>query len=145
MTLIIAGSVASIPEDLKAAARTLGANRPTTFFRIELPLGLPGITAATLLVFVSSTGAFAVPYLLGPIYPKPLSVWMYEEAMQKNNWGLASAMGIVMPIRAADKCRNRFSECGRLLPSRPLAPGAPSQLTSVPAVLGRQQSGFCKR
>ena len=55
MTLIIAGSVASIPEDLKAAARTLGANRLTTFFRIELPLALPGITAATLLVFVSST------------------------------------------------------------------------------------------
>jgi putative spermidine/putrescine transport system permease protein len=96
MTLIIAGSVASIPEDLKAAARTLGANRLTTFFRIELPLALPGITAATLLVFVSSTGVFAVPYLLGPIYPKPLSVWMYEEAMQQNNWALASAMGIVM-------------------------------------------------
>lgn len=96
MTLIIAGSVASIPEDLKAAARTLGATRSTTFFRIELPLALPGITAATLLVFVSSTGAFAVPSLLGPIYPKPLSVWMYDEALQHNNWGLASAMGIVI-------------------------------------------------
>lgn len=61
-----------------------------------MPLALPGITAATLLVFVSSTGAFAVPRLLGPIYPKPLSVWMYEEAMVENNWGLASAMGIVL-------------------------------------------------
>ncbi len=96
MALIIAGSVAQIPEDLKAAARTLGAGRLTTFFRVELPLALPGITAATLLVFVASTGAFAVPYLLGPIYPKPLSVWMYEEALQKNNWGLASAMGILL-------------------------------------------------
>ena len=96
MTLIIAGSVANIPDDLKAAARTLGAGRLTTFFRIELPLALPGITAATLLVFVGSTGAFAVPYLLGPIYPKPLSVWMYEEALQQNNWALASAMGIVL-------------------------------------------------
>lgn len=81
MTLIIAGSIATIPDDLKAAARTLGAGRLTTFFQIELPLALPGITAATLLVFVTSTGAFAVPSLLGPIYPKPLSVWMYELAL----------------------------------------------------------------
>ena len=96
MTLIIGGSIAAISEDLKAAARTLGAGRLTTFLQIELPLALPGITAATLLVLVSSTGAFAVPYLLGPIYPKPLSVWMYERAFNENDWGLASAMGIVM-------------------------------------------------
>ena len=96
MTLIIAGSVATIPEDMKAAARTLGAGRLTTFRKVELPLALPGITAAALLVFVSSTGAFAVPSLLGPIYPKPLSVWMYEEAFANNHWGIASAMGIVM-------------------------------------------------
>lgn len=96
MTLIIAGSVASIPDDLRHAARSLGAGRFATFFRIELPLALPGITAAALLVFVSSTGAFAVPYLLGPIYPRPLSVWMYEEALERNNWAMASAMGIVL-------------------------------------------------
>lgn len=96
MTLIIAGSIASVPADLKAAARTLGAGPLTVFFRIELPLALSGITAATLLVFVSSTGAFAVPYLLGPIYPKPLSVWMYELALEKNDWGMASAMGVAM-------------------------------------------------
>jgi putative spermidine/putrescine transport system permease protein len=96
MTLIIGGSIAAISDDLKAAARTLGAGPLTTFLRIELPLALPGITAATLLVLVTSTGAFAVPRLLGPIYPKPLSVWMYERAFEDNDWGLASAMGIVM-------------------------------------------------
>ncbi len=100
MALIIAGALATIPDDLKAAARTLGAGRFSAFFRIELPLALPGITAATLLVFVGSTGAFAVPSLLGPIYPKPLSVWMYDEALEKGNWGLASAMGIVLSVVA---------------------------------------------
>ncbi len=100
MTLIIAGSVAAIPEDLKAAARTLGATRLAVLLRIELPLALPGITAAVLLVFVGSTGAFAVPYLLGPIYPKPLSVSMYESALHDNNWALASAMGVVLSLVA---------------------------------------------
>ncbi len=96
MTLIIGGALASIPTDLALAARTLGASRLTVFWQIELPLALPGITAAVLLVFVGSTGAFAVPSLLGPIYPKPLSIWMYEAAYQKNDWGLATAMGIVL-------------------------------------------------
>lgn len=96
MTIIIAGSVASIPQDLRLAARTLGARPLTAFWRVELPLALPGITAATLLVFVSSTGAFAVPSLLGPIYPKPLPVLMYDEALQQNHWAIASAMGILL-------------------------------------------------
>jgi len=78
----------------------LGANRATVFWRIELPLALPGITAAVLMVFVGATGAFAVPSLLGPIYPKRLSIWMYEAAYQENNWGLASAMGIVLSVIA---------------------------------------------
>ena len=100
MTLIIGGSVAAISPDLKHAVRTLGGTRLTVFRRIELPLALPGITAATLLVFVGSTGAFAVPSLLGPIYPKPLSIWMYESAFGKNDWATASAMGVVLSIVA---------------------------------------------
>lgn len=100
MTLIIGGSVAAIPHELKHAVRTLGGNRLTVFRRIELPLALPGITAATLLVFVGTTGAFAVPSLLGPIYPKPLSVWMYQSALEKNDWATASAMGILLSIVA---------------------------------------------
>ncbi|NLS06145.1 ABC transporter permease [Rhizobium sp. P32RR-XVIII] len=100
MTLIIGGSVAAIPHDLKHAARTLGGNRLTVFCRVELPLALPGITAATLLVFVGTTGAFAVPSLLGPIYPKPLSIWMYQNALEKNDWASASAMGIMLSIVA---------------------------------------------
>lgn len=100
MTLIIGGSVAAISPDLKHAVRTLGGTRMTVFRRIELPLALPGITAATLLVFVGSTGAFAVPSLLGPIYPKPLSLWMYESAFGENDWAAASAMGVMLSIVA---------------------------------------------
>lgn len=100
MTLIIAGALAAIPDDLRLAARTLGATRAGVFFRIDLPLALPGITAATLLVFVGSTGAFAVPNLLGPIYPLPISVHMYTNAYIENNWGLVAAMGTVLSLIA---------------------------------------------
>ena len=100
MTVIIAGAVAAIPEDLRLAARTLGATGPRVFWWVDLPLALPGITAATLLVFVGSVGAFAVPNLLGPAYPEPLSLHMYRHAYELNNWGLVSAMGTLLSVVA---------------------------------------------
>lgn len=54
-----------IDERLGQAAQTLGADRAMNFFTIFLPLSMPGVAAAGLLVFVSSLGFFIVPTLLG--------------------------------------------------------------------------------
>lgn len=96
MTLIIGGAMAAIGRDTVLAARTLGAGPVATFWRIQVPLALPGITAATLLSFIGSMGAFAVPNLLGPVYPLPLSVHMYVNAFERSNWGLVAAMGTTL-------------------------------------------------
>lgn len=100
MTLIIAGAVASIPDDLRHAARSLGARPASVFIRIDWPLALPGVTAATLLTFIGALGAFAIPNLLGPIYPQPLSIHMYVNAYEQNRWGLVAAMGAVLSLAA---------------------------------------------
>ncbi|MDE0528633.1 MAG: ABC transporter permease subunit [Truepera sp.] len=98
MTLIIGGSMSGISKDILHAARTLGARPLTIFLRMQVPLALPGITAATLLVFIGGMGAFVVPNLLGPIYPLPLSVHMYDNAFEFNEWGLVSAMGTLITV-----------------------------------------------
>lgn len=98
MTLIIGGSLGAINRDILSAARTLGAGPLATFWRIQVPLALPGITAAFLLTFIGGMGAYAVPNLLGPVYPLPLSVHMYVNAFERNNWGLVSAMGTVLSL-----------------------------------------------
>lgn len=98
MTLIIGGSIAAIQKDVVFAARTLGAGPVGTFFRIQVPLALPGISAATLLSFIGGMGAFAVPNLLGPVYPLPLSIHMYVNAFERNNWGLVYAMGTTLSV-----------------------------------------------
>lgn len=98
MTLIIGGSMSGISKDILHAARTLGAHPLTVFLRMQVPLALPGITAATLLVFIGGMGAFVVPNLLGPIYPLPLSVHMYDNAFEFNEWGLVSAMGTLITV-----------------------------------------------
>lgn len=98
MTLIIGGSLGAIQKDIILAARTLGATPMTAFWRIQIPLALPGITAAFLLTFIGGMGSFAVPNLLGPVYPLPLSVHMYVNAFERNNWGLVAAMGTVLSL-----------------------------------------------
>lgn len=98
MTLIIGGSMAGIPKEVLEAARTLGANVFTIFFRIQIPLALPGITAATLLVFILAMGSFVIPNLLGPVYPQPLSVLMYERAFERAQWGIVAAMGSLITL-----------------------------------------------
>jgi len=96
MTLIIGGALAAIGRDTVLAARTLGAGPVATFRTVQVPLALPGITAATLLSFIGGMGAFAVPNLLGPVYPLPLSVHMYVNAFERSNWGLVAAMGTTL-------------------------------------------------
>jgi putative spermidine/putrescine transport system permease protein len=100
VALIVSGAMAGIPQDLFRAARTLGAPRWIVFFRIQLPLALPGITAALLLVFITSLGAYAIPNLLGPAYPLPLSLHMYEAGFRQADWPLAYAMGTLLSVAA---------------------------------------------
>lgn len=102
MTLIIGGAMSAISRDVLDAARTLGAKRATVFFRIQIPLALPGISAAVLLSFIRGLGSYAVPKLLGPPeYPLPLSIRMFEFATERNEWEIVFAMGILLSFAAS--------------------------------------------
>ena len=48
-----------------AASRGLGASATQTFLRVFLPLSLPGVIGAALLVFIFSLGFFITPAILG--------------------------------------------------------------------------------
>ena len=98
MTIIVGASLGGVSEDLIHAARTLGARPMRVLLTVQIPLALPGITAATLLVFISAMGAFAVPNMIGPVYPQPLSVQMYQQGFVKNEWGLVGSMGTLIMI-----------------------------------------------
>jgi ABC-type spermidine/putrescine transport system permease subunit I len=61
----IYAAMIAIDRQLERAARSLGAPMPKVFWRIILPLTLPGVYAAGLLVFIISTGFFITPVILG--------------------------------------------------------------------------------
>src|SRR5262249_1021191 len=53
------------PRPVVEAWKDLGAGRITTFFRIVLPLALPGVIAGATFAFVLTLGDFLAPVLLG--------------------------------------------------------------------------------
>jgi spermidine/putrescine transport system permease protein len=63
--LPIYAALEHIPRPLIEASQDLGANRRATFFRVILPLSLPGLIAGATFAFVLSMGDFLAPILVG--------------------------------------------------------------------------------
>ena len=82
------------------SAQTLGANWANTFFRITLPLSLPGIAAGSLLVFVGSISAYVTPMVIGGGRVNTLASIIYRQTKVLVNWPLAGAISVVLMIVA---------------------------------------------
>jgi iron(III) transport system permease protein len=63
--VVAVGLAARAEPDLERAARMSGAGSATTLVTITLPLALPAVLAAAVLVFVLTLGTFAIPQVLG--------------------------------------------------------------------------------
>jgi spermidine/putrescine transport system permease protein len=63
--LPIYAALEHIPRPLIEASQDLGANPRTTFFRVVLPLSMPGLLAGATFAFVLSLGDFLAPLLVG--------------------------------------------------------------------------------
>jgi len=92
---IVGGFWSRLPKDVVEAARMLGASGRITFFRITLPLLLPAILAASLLVFVFCFTSFGVVLILGGPRLATLEVEIYRQALHLFNLPMASALSIV--------------------------------------------------
>ncbi len=71
--------MASISKTLEEAAINLGASPIKAFFAITLPLSLPAIANAALIITTFSFGAYELPFLLGVTKPKAIPVQAYVE------------------------------------------------------------------
>jgi len=58
-------SLESLDRRLLEAASDLGASRWQAFWRVTLPLSIPGVVAAFLFVFIPTVGEFVTPSLVG--------------------------------------------------------------------------------
>ena len=65
MVMPLYNTLSKLDKSLLEASRDLGADGTTTFFRVVLPLSVPGIVSGITMVFVPAITAFTVPALIG--------------------------------------------------------------------------------
>jgi putative spermidine/putrescine transport system permease protein len=96
MILPIYAIVAQLDSRYAEAAATLGASPVGIFFRVILPLTLPGIIAGVALVFSLSVSAYVVPTLLiGEKYPT-LATTIAKAYLLAREPGFGAAAGVVL-------------------------------------------------
>lgn len=74
------------------AAASLGANGFQRFFRVWLPLSLPGVLAGAAMVFLLAVGMYTAPALVGGDRDQMVA-WFIAYFMNREvNWGMAAAL-----------------------------------------------------
>jgi iron(III) transport system permease protein len=96
--LTLKGVLESLNPTLEDAAMNVGAGRMQTFLRVTLPLSLPGIASAFLVVLIESLADFGNPLVLaGSRFPM-LSTQAYLEITGSFNLPLGAALAVVLLI-----------------------------------------------
>lgn len=96
MILPIYSVTRSIDLNLITAAESLGARRSTAFFRIFVPLSLPGVFAGALVVTVLAIGFYVLPQILGSPQQALIGQAIYTQASTLSNIGRAGAMSSIL-------------------------------------------------
>ena len=80
------------------AAQDLGADGVRVFFRIILPLTMPGVVAASIITFIPTLGAYVTPDLMGGGSTFLIGNLLQQQFMTVRDWPFGSALGIVLMI-----------------------------------------------
>jgi ABC-type spermidine/putrescine transport system permease subunit I len=96
MVLTLYGVLRGIDPSVLRAASILGATPWQAFWRVFVPLSLPGVAAGTVLLFVTGLGFFITPALLGGGRVTLVAMLIEAHVTQALNWELASALALVL-------------------------------------------------
>jgi putative spermidine/putrescine transport system permease protein len=87
-----------IDQRLVAAARGLGASPIQAFLRVFLPLSLPGIVGAGVLVFIFSAGFYVTPAILGGGKVFMIAEYIAVQINETLRWGLGTMLASTLMI-----------------------------------------------
>ncbi|MBF9030901.1 ABC transporter permease subunit [Rhodobacterales bacterium HKCCE3408] len=96
MILPLYSVMQTIPPSYVRAAKSLGANDWTAFWRVYFPQSVPGIGAGCILVFILSIGYYITPELVGGRTGTFISNRIAFHISESLNWGLAAALGAIL-------------------------------------------------
>jgi spermidine/putrescine transport system permease protein len=100
--LPIYASLEKIDRSLLEAATDLGDGPLRRFLRVTLPLSLPGVVAAALIVFIPTVGDYVTPRLVGGKDGVMIANLIQVQFGRASNWPLGAALSVsAMAIVAA--------------------------------------------
>jgi spermidine/putrescine transport system permease protein len=88
-------SLEKIDPSLLEAASDLGDGALRRFLRITLPLSMPGVIGAAVLIFVPTTGDYVTPTLVGGPTGSMIANVIEVQFNQTGNWPLGAALALV--------------------------------------------------
>lgn len=89
-------SLERLDKRLLEAAKDLGAGRLQTFWRVTVPLTMPGILTGCLLVFIPLTGEYVIPAILGGAKSYMIGNLIGDEFISAHDWAFGSALGMAV-------------------------------------------------
>lgn len=91
-------SIEKFDHSLMEAASDLGAPPWKAFLRVMLPMTLPGVVAALVLVFVPVVGAFITPDIMGGGKIEMIGTLINRQFGVSRNWPFGSAMSLILML-----------------------------------------------
>lgn len=96
MSLPIYLSLDRLDRSLIEAAADLGAGPFRAFYRVILPLTMPGVLSGCVMVFLLACGAYVTPQLLGGTSGIMFGNIIAPQYTVTNNWALGAALSVVL-------------------------------------------------
>lgn len=94
--LAMSAHMAGIDRSLVAAARGMGASPGQAFGRVFLPLSLPGVAGAAVLVTIFSLGFYVTPVLLGGGRVLMVAEYVSLQIQELLRWGVGTMLATVL-------------------------------------------------
>ncbi|MBT8475838.1 MAG: ABC transporter permease subunit, partial [Alphaproteobacteria bacterium] len=87
-----------IDRSLLEASRDLGEGAIRTFFRVTLPIAMPGVIGAILIVFIPTVGDYVTPRLVGGPEGAMIANRIQVEFLRLNNAPMGAALAVIAMV-----------------------------------------------
>ena len=98
VALPIMATLSRIDRSLLEAAAGLGATPAQRFWRVTVPLSLPGVLAGAVMVFIPTVGEYVTPLLVGGSTGAMYGNLIQDFFGRSANWPLGAALAVVMLV-----------------------------------------------
>ena len=96
--LPIYGALQRIDRSQLEAAADLGSGPWSRFWRVTIPLSLPGVLATFFMVFIPTVGEYVTPFLVGGTDGIMYGNLIQDFFTRAGNWPLGSALAVIMLV-----------------------------------------------